>query len=143
MKRADDGAALARSPRRTRVGGTRQQDQKALLAPLRRDARADCKPREVFTLLEYEQTTAPSPATTGIKTQAAALLDKADSKLHNQIAVMSALGNEHFEISAYTGLVLLSESLKLADVAKLLQDNLDQEQHTSEELLSKLKELTQ
>ena len=98
---------------------------------------------KVFTLLEYEQTTAPSPATTGIKTQAAALLDKADSKLHNQIAVMSALGNEHFEITAYTGLVLLSESLKVADVAKLLQDNLDQEQHTSEELLSTLKELTQ
>ena len=46
---------------------------------------------KVFALLEYEQTTAPSPATTGIKTQAAALLDKADSKLHNQIAVMSAL----------------------------------------------------
>lgn len=97
---------------------------------------------KVFTLLEYDQSTAPSPATTGIKTQAAALLDKADPKLHNQVAVMSALGNEHFEISAYTGMVLLPKSLKATDAAKLLQENLDQERHTSEELLSLLKELT-
>lgn len=98
---------------------------------------------KVFTLLDYNQSTAPSPATTGIKTQAAALLDKSDPKLHNQIAVMSALGNEHFEISAYSGLVLLSSSLGETDATKLLQDNLDQEQHTSEELLTMLKELTQ
>lgn len=95
---------------------------------------------KVFQLLEFHQSTAPSPATTGIKTQAAGLLEKADAKLHNQIALMSALGNEHFEISAYQGLILQTDALGVAEASKLLQDNLDQETHTSEELHTALKE---
>lgn len=95
----------------------------------------------VFQLLGHDSSTAPSPATTGIKNQAAALLDKAEPKLHNQIALMSALGNEHFEISAYEGLLVQANALGASDVVKLLQENLDQEVHTSEELRTALQEL--
>lgn len=96
---------------------------------------------KVFEILGVAESTAPSPATTGIKTQATALLDKAEPALHNQIAVMSALGNEHFEISAYGGLILQARAMGLADAAALLKENLEQEVHTSEELLSTLEEL--
>ncbi|MFD5598573.1 ferritin-like domain-containing protein [Leucobacter sp. NPDC058333] len=95
---------------------------------------------QVFKELGFDESSAPSPATTGIKNQAAALLEKAEPKLHNQIALMSALGNEHFEIAAYSGLILQATTLGASGAAKLLQENLDQEQHTSEELLSALQE---
>lgn len=96
---------------------------------------------QVFGLLDVKDSTAPSPATTGIKKQAASLIEKAGPKLHNQITLMSALGNEHFEISAYSGLIVQARSMGAADAAKLLQENLDQEVHTSEELQSALEEL--
>lgn len=54
---------------------------------------------------------------------------------------MSALGNEHFEISSYTGLILMTDSLDASDSVKLLTANLDQEVHTSEELRNMLKEM--
>lgn len=95
----------------------------------------------VFELLGVKRTSAPSPATTGIKNQASSLLEKAEPKLHNQIAVMSALGNEHFEISAYSGLIMQADALGMNDAVELLQDNLDQEVHTSEELQSTLQDL--
>ncbi len=95
----------------------------------------------MFELLGVKRTSAPSPATTGIKNQASSLLEKAEPKLHNQIAVMSALGNEHFEISAYSGLIMQADALGMNDAVALLQDNLDQEVHTSEELQSTLQDL--
>lgn len=97
--------------------------------------------KKSFELFDVKESTAPSPATTGIKTQAAGLLDKAATGLHTQIALMSALGNEHFEISSYMSLILQAELLQLPDVAKLLQENLEQEKHTSEELEKALKEV--
>ncbi len=96
---------------------------------------------KIFRLLNAEATTAPSPASTGIKKQAAGLLEKTDSKLHDQVALMSALGNEHFEIAAYSGLILQAKQLGSTDAAGLLQENLDQETHTSEELASALQEI--
>lgn len=94
----------------------------------------------VFKNLGINQTTAPNPATTGIKNQATALLERTDKALHNQVVLMSALGNEHFEISTYSGLILQAMALKESDSVKLLEENLDQEVHTSEELLAELRE---
>jgi ferritin-like metal-binding protein YciE len=53
----------------------------------------------------------------------------------------SALGNEHYEISAYRSLIIPVEAMGLTDVVKLLEANLDQETHTSEELESTLKKM--
>lgn len=96
---------------------------------------------KVFQMLDVDATTAPSPATTGIKKQAASLLERTDERLHDQVALMSAMGNEHFEIAAYSGLILSAESLQFQDAAKLLRTNLDQEVHTSEELQNYLEEM--
>lgn len=96
---------------------------------------------QVFTLLDAEATTAPSPATTGIKNQAASLLERTDKQLHDQVALMSAMGNEHFEIASYSSLILAADSLGLSDASRLLQANLDQEKHTSKELQSCLRDM--
>ncbi len=96
---------------------------------------------QVFTLLELKQSTAPSPSTKGISRQAASLIERSAPKLRDQVAVASALGNEHYEISAYQGLILPAEALGATDAVALLQANLDQELHTSEELRETLQKL--
>lgn len=45
----------------------------------------------MFKLLEFDESTAPHPATTGIKKQATSLLEKAEPELHNQIALKELL----------------------------------------------------
>jgi ferritin-like metal-binding protein YciE len=97
--------------------------------------------QQVFRLLELKESTAPSPSTKGISKQAVSLLERSAPKLRDQVTVSCALGNERYEISAYEGLILPASSMGLSDVVALLQANLDQEVHTSEELKSTLEKL--
>ncbi|KQM83575.1 ferritin-like domain-containing protein [Agromyces sp. Leaf222] len=97
--------------------------------------------KQVFALLEFKESTAPSPSTKGISKQAVSLLERSAPKLRDQVALSSALGNEHYEISAYQGLILPATSLGLTDAVALLQANLDQEVHTSEELKATLEKI--
>lgn len=96
---------------------------------------------KVFELLELPESTAPSPSTKGISKQAASLIEKSASGLLDQVTLSCALGNEHYEMSMYQGLIVATKNLH-PEAAQLLQDNLDQEVHTSEELLNKLKEMS-
>jgi len=96
---------------------------------------------KVFKLLDLKQTTAPSPSTKGISKQAESLIKKTDASLHDQVVLSSALGNEHFEIASYTGLIVPVTAMGLSDVVALLQSNLDQETHTSEELKAELERI--
>lgn len=96
---------------------------------------------KVFAELEWKPTTAPSPSTKGISRQAESLLERSGGSLRDHAAVACALGNEHYEISAYEGLILPAEAMGWTTVAKLLRENLDQETHTSEELRSMLQKI--
>lgn len=89
---------------------------------------------EVFKILDLRDTTAPSPSTTGISRQAESLIAKAGDDLRDQVVLSCALGNEHYEISAYEGLIIPLEAMGQTAAVKLLKSNLDQEMHTSEEL---------
>lgn len=95
----------------------------------------------VFQLLEFRDSTAPSPSTTGITRQAESLIAKAGAKLRDQVVLSCALGNEHYEISAYEGLIIPLEAMGRDDAVALLRANLDQETHTSEELRSMLEKI--
>ena len=97
--------------------------------------------QQVFQLLELKETTAPSPSTKGISRQAASLLERSAPKLRDQAALSSALGNEHYEISAYQALIVPTSAMGLSEVAALLRANLDQEVHTSEELQTTLEKI--
>jgi ferritin-like metal-binding protein YciE len=97
--------------------------------------------QQVFRLLELKESTAPSPSTKGISKQAVSLLERSAPKLRDQVALSSALGNEHYEISAYQALIVPSSAMGMSDVVSLLQANLDQEEHTAEELRSTLEKL--
>jgi len=97
--------------------------------------------QQVFRLLELRESTAPSPSTKGISRQAASLLERSAPKLRDQVALASALGNEHYEISAYESLLVPVTAMGATDAAALLQANLDQESHTSEEIRTKLQSI--
>jgi ferritin-like metal-binding protein YciE len=97
--------------------------------------------REVFRLLELKESTAPSPSTKGISRQAGSLIERTAPKLHDQVVLSCALGNEHYEISAYQSLIIAVSGMQSPDAVALLQDNLDQETHTSEELYATLQRI--
>ncbi|MDF0515461.1 DUF892 family protein [Agromyces sp. H3Y2-19a] len=97
--------------------------------------------QQVFRLLELRESTAPSPSTKGISRQAASLLERSAPKLRDRAALASALGNEHYEISAYEALLVPVTAMGASDAAALLQSNLDQETHTSEEIRTKLQSI--
>jgi ferritin-like metal-binding protein YciE len=96
---------------------------------------------EVFRLLEFKKTSAPSPSTKGISKQAASLIERTTPKLRDQAVLASALGNEHYEMSAYQSLLIPVVAMGASDVEALLRENLDQEVHTSEELKHTLEEI--
>lgn len=97
--------------------------------------------QQVFRLLELRESTAPSPSTKGITKQAESLIGKTGSKLRDRVVLSCALGNEHYEISAYQSLIIPLTAMGASDVVALLQANLDQETHTSEELQSTLQKM--
>ncbi|MFF2369112.1 ferritin-like domain-containing protein [Agromyces sp. NPDC058110] len=96
---------------------------------------------KVFEVLELRQSTAPSPSTKGISKQAASLLERSAPSLRDRVAVAAALGNEHYEIAAYNGLIISLSAVGASEAVALLQANLDQETHTSEELRKTLQAL--
>lgn len=96
---------------------------------------------KIFGLLDLKESTAPSPSTKGISRQAGSLIERSAPALRDQVVLSSALGNEHYEISAYQSLIIPVSAMGAADVLALLQANLDQETHTSEELEDMLKKL--
>jgi ferritin-like metal-binding protein YciE len=96
----------------------------------------------IFTLLDLKEATSPSPSTKGISKQAESLLKKSADVLHDRVALAAALGNEHYEISAYQSLIIPVTAMGASDVLTLLNANLDQETHTSEELKAELERIS-
>lgn len=98
------------------------------------------KLQQVFRTLEFPESTAPSPSTKGISRQAESLIKRSAPALRDQVTLAAALGNENYEIAAYTALIL-ALSGQSSEATTLLQENLDQETHTSEELRQRLQTL--
>lgn len=96
---------------------------------------------KVLGLLDLRDTTAPSPSTTGITRQAESLIGKTGPELMDQVVLSCALGNEHYEISAYESLIIPLQAMGVPDAVSLLQANLEQETHTSEELRTMLQKV--
>ena len=94
-----------------------------------------------FELLELERRTAPSPATKALLEEGAGLVARSDDGLVDTVVLTAAMGTEHHEISVYEGLVIAAEALGFSEVQELLQRNLEQERHTSEELAATARRL--
>ncbi len=95
----------------------------------------------VFELLDLRETPAPSPSTKGISRQAGSLIDRSASGLRDQVVLSCALGNEHYEMSAYQALIIPASAAGADEAVALLQANLDQETHTGDELQEMLQKI--
>lgn len=87
-----------------------------------------------FQILGLDVNDSPSPTTKGLAKEGSALIAKTDRSLVDSVALSAALGTEHYEISTYESLIIAAEAMGAGEVRELLQQNLDQETHTSEEL---------
>lgn len=97
--------------------------------------------RTVLGLLELRPTTAPSPSTTGIRRQAESLIARSEEGLRDQVVLSCALGNEHYEVACYEALIVPLEAQGATDAVRLLRANLDQEEHTADELRGMLQKI--
>ncbi len=84
-----------------------------------------------------------SDAATGIAAEGDKLLDKVDDELIDAVLLGAAAKTEHVEIAMYEGLITKAEAMGADDVVALLEENLEQEQHTLEEVKQASQRLSQ
>ena len=66
----------------------------------------------------------------GMKKEAQDMIEKVSPELLDGTLAGGATHVEHYEIATYKGLITDAESLGKEDVVALLQENLEQEEHT-------------
>jgi ferritin-like metal-binding protein YciE len=97
----------------------------------------------IFGLLNIPGSGESSPVTKGLAKEGSALIRKTDASLVDNVVLAAALGTEHFEISAYQTLIVSADAMGAAEVKGLLEQNLEQEKHTSEELAQAAKKIAE
>jgi ferritin-like metal-binding protein YciE len=76
----------------------------------------------------------PCPAIKGLEADAKANIKMADESVVDDVILAGAAATEHHEIAVYETLITHAEELGQPEVVRLLQQNLEQEQHTLEEV---------
>jgi ferritin-like metal-binding protein YciE len=75
-----------------------------------------------------------SDAANGIAAEGEKLMGKVDDELIDAVLLGAAAKTEHVEIAMYEGLITKAEAMGEDDIVALLEENLEQEQHTLEEV---------
>jgi ferritin-like metal-binding protein YciE len=92
---------------------------------------------QAFSALGSNATGHQSPSIQGLKTEGQELLGKSDERLIDSVIAGGAVSTEHHEISVYESLITMAHAMGADDVVALLEENLEQEQHTLKEMSSK------
>jgi ferritin-like metal-binding protein YciE len=90
--------------------------------------------RRAFAALGVEPDDKPCPVIEAIDKEGRAQAKRADEVLVDSVIVAGAAEAEHHEIAVYEWLVTEADALGHDTVAGLLRENLQQEQHTLEEI---------
>src|SRR3954453_12223421 len=88
---------------------------------------------QVFAAFGWEVDDSPCPAIEAIHKEAKTNIKKTDDAIVDSIILSGALETEHHEIAVYEGLIINARAMGRDDVVRLLEQNLEQEQHTLEE----------
>jgi ferritin-like metal-binding protein YciE len=88
----------------------------------------------VFAALGMDPDENACPAIEGIQKEGQANVKKTDDQLVDAVILAGAAETEHHEIAVYENLIMQAETMDEQDVVGLLQENLEQEQHTLEEV---------
>lgn len=70
----------------------------------------------------------------GIAAEGEKMMEKVDDDLIDAVLLAAAAKTEHVEIAMYEGLITKAEAMGEDDVVALLEENLEQEKHTLEEV---------
>jgi ferritin-like metal-binding protein YciE len=89
---------------------------------------------QAFSSLGEEPDDSPCPAIEGLEKEGKANMKKADDSLVDAVILSGAAETEHHEIAVYEGLITEAQAMGKQDVVGLLRQNLEQEQHTLEEV---------
>ena len=89
---------------------------------------------KAFQAFGWEPDDSPCPAIEGIEKEGKANVKKADDTLVNAVLTSGAAETEHHEIAVYEGLVTHAQAMGKGDVVDLLEQNLEVEKHTLEEV---------
>ena len=81
------------------------------------------------------------PAIEGIQKEGKANAKKTDDALVDSVLLAGAAETEHHEIAVYEGLIINARAMGRDDVVTLLQENLEQEQHTLDEVKQSLERI--
>jgi ferritin-like metal-binding protein YciE len=81
------------------------------------------------------------PAIDGLKKEGEHSVRQVDDSLVDNVLVGGATEVEHHEIAVYNALITKAEALGEEDVAALLRENLEQEEHTLREVEQKAQQL--
>jgi ferritin-like metal-binding protein YciE len=98
---------------------------------------------QAFSALGEEPEENPCPAIEGIEKEGKANIKKAADDVVDAVILSGAAETEHHEIAVYEGLITDAEAMGKQDVAVLLRENLEQEQHTLQEVKQASKQLAQ
>jgi ferritin-like metal-binding protein YciE len=94
-----------------------------------------------FQALGEEPDDSPCPAIEGIEKEGKANIKKADDSVVDAVILSGAAETEHHEIAVYEGLITHAEAMGNDEIVRLLSQNLEQEQHTLEEVKSATREV--
>ena len=93
---------------------------------------------QAFAALGWDVDDSPCPAIEGIQKEGKANAKKTDDTIVDSVLLMGAAETEHHEIAVYEGLIINARAMGRQDVARLLEQNLEQEQHTLGEVKQSL-----
>ena len=91
---------------------------------------------QAFNALGQDPDDSPCPAIEGIEKEGNANIKKADDSVVDAVILSGAAETEHHEIAVYEGLIIHAEAMGQPKIVDLLSQNLEQEQHTLEEVKS-------
>jgi len=98
---------------------------------------------KAFSALGEEPDDSPCPAIEGLDKEGKANIKKADDSVVDAVVLSAAAETEHHEIAVYEGLITHAEAMGKQDVVQLLQENLEQEEHTLQEVKQATQQLAQ
>jgi ferritin-like metal-binding protein YciE len=98
---------------------------------------------QAFSAMGEEPEDEPCPPIQGIQKESKANIKKTDDALVDAVILSGAAETEHHEIAVYESLIAQAEAMGRSNVVSLLRENLEQEQHTLEEVRQATRQVAQ
>ena len=92
--------------------------------------------QQAFSAFGTEPEEQPCPAIEGLEREGKEMLRQTAPELRDAVILGGCSEVEHHEIAVYDGLITMAEELDADDIVALLEENLEQEEHTLKEVES-------